>query len=191
MSRGRARKFVGENVYLSPVYESDANSFFEWMNNTDTTDYIGATTKVCTITGEQEWVKSLDKSTDEYVFSICLVSDDSLIGNVSIRHMNRVDRSCELGIMIGDNSKRSQGFGTEAMRLLLDFAFNYLNMHSVYLDYLSCNERARRCYEKAGFKFVGSKREAIYLNGKYYDRGTMDILRSEFLDSVIKNKEVK
>lgn len=186
----RVRKFVGEHIFLSPVYEKDSEEFFKWMNSMNTTDYIGATTKVCTFTGEQEWVKSLDQSHD-YTFSICLLEDDTLIGNISIRNINNVGRTCELGIMIGDDTQRSKGLGTEAIKLMLDFAFNYLNMHSVYLDYLGCNARARRCYEKAGFKHAGTKREAIYLNGKYYDRGTMDILRSEFLESVIQNKEVK
>lgn len=193
----RVRKIVGKTVYLSPVEMADAPKFYEWMNDMDVTDFTGATQRMYALPNEESWIQSITDN-HEYVFSICLKEDDTLIGNISLMKIENINQTCELGIMIGDPSKRNQGFGTEAILLLLDYAFSYLNMHTIYLDYLFVNVRARRCYDKCGFQFVGKKRECIFLNGKYYDKGIMDITAEEFYqkkkengEEYIQNKNVK
>ena len=102
-----------------------------------------------------------------------------------------IERSAELGIFIGDEAYRSNGFGAEAIKLILEYGFKYLNLHSIKLDLLSVNERAHKCYLKCGFKDKGVDRDAIYLNGKYYDKLHMDILENEFTGEYIRNKNVK
>ena len=78
------------------------------------------------------------------------------------------------------------------IKLLLDYAFNYLNMHSVWLHLIDCNDRAHACYTKCGFKDCGRRPEAIYLNGKYHDQLTMCILDREFNgEQYIKNRLIK
>ena len=96
-----------------------------------------------------------------------------------------------LGIFIGDENYRNKGYGTEAIRLILEFGFKYLNLHSIRLDFLAINERAHKCYLKCGFKDTGKSREQIFLNGKYYDRSHMDILEHEFQGDYIRNKVIK
>jgi RimJ/RimL family protein N-acetyltransferase len=175
----RVRKLEGVHVFLTPLCEDDKNLFFKWMNDMEVTDYTGATEKVTTLEKEEKWIKQLSED-GAYVFSICATVGDNLIGNISLDHISHKNRTCELGIFIGSSSYRGQGYGSEAIQLMLDYAFNYLNMHTVYLYYLSCNERARRCYEKCGFKYRGHFREAIFVNGKYYDKCMMDITEGEF-----------
>ena len=75
--------------------------------------------------------------------------------------------------------------------MLLEYGFKYLNLHSIRLDLLSINERAHKCYLKCGFKDTGCSREAIYVNGKYYDKLHMDILENEFEGDYIRNKNIK
>ena len=75
--------------------------------------------------------------------------------------------------------------------MILEYGFKYLNLHSIKLDLLSVNERAHKCYLKCGFKDTGVDRDAIYLNGKYYDKLHMDILENEFTGEYIRNKNVK
>ena len=74
------------------------------------------------------------------------------------------------------------GYGTEALKLLLDFAFNFQNMHSVDLKVFSFNERAIKCYEKSGFKRCGTRHDAYFLNGKYHDEITMEILENDYYE---------
>ena len=85
---------------------------------------------------------------------------------------------------------RSNGYGTESLRLLLDYGFNYLNLNNIHLGVKAFNERAIACYKKVGFKEYGRRREAYFLNGKYYDHVFMDILAREFKGNYIKNKNI-
>ena len=101
-----------------------------------------------------------------------------------------INRNAVLGIFIGDKEYRSKGYGKEAIELILDFGFNYLNLHEIKLDVMAFNERAQKCYKKCGFKEYGRRRESVYLNGKYYDVISMDILRREFTGDYIKNKNI-
>ena len=101
-----------------------------------------------------------------------------------------INRTATLGIFIGDNKERNKGYGKETIKLLLDFGFNYLNLNEINLDVMEFNKRAIKCYEKVGFKEYGRRRKCIYLNGNYYDKVSMDILKSEFKESFIKNKNI-
>lgn len=184
------KKLVGENVYLSPVNPSDIEVFLAWMNDMDVTDYTGRTYALTNYVTEQDWMQNM-LAKGGYTFSIVTLDEDKVIGNIGLEGVDPVNRRATLGIMIGEKESRNKGFGTEAIKLLLDFAFNYLNLNNVMLIYLECNERAKRCYEKVGFKEFGRRRNAKFLNGKYYDDVYMDILADEFKESYIKNKNVK
>ncbi|MBO5142310.1 MAG: GNAT family N-acetyltransferase [Clostridia bacterium] len=186
---GRVKKLVGEKVYLSPVETSDAEIFVNWMNDFGVTDYTMRSDKVVTMQSEYQWVNN-EAQNDGYFMTIVRNDTDEMIGNISLNDVNFVHRFAVLGIMIGNNENRSKGYGAEAINLLLDYAFNYLNLNSVSLGVLACNERAIRCYEKVGFKEYGRKRMCRYINGKYYDVIYMDILASEFKGEYIKNKNV-
>ena len=104
------------------------------------------------------------------------------------RYKYIISRTATLGIFIGEKEERSKGYGTEAIKLLLDFGFNYLNLHEIKLDVYEFNKRAIKCYEKIGFKEYGRRRKCKFINGKYYDSIEMDILAEEFRESYIKNK---
>lgn len=183
------KKLIGEKVYLSPVSAEDVEIYTRWMNDFNVTDYIGKSSALYTLPQEEVWVKSVTEGKN-YIFSIIKNEEDKLIGTVGLNNINYIDRRATLGIMIGENNERSKGYGTESINLLLDFAFNYLNMNSINLTLLAVNDRAKRCYEKVGFKEFGKQRQSRYLNGKYYDTIHMDILKSEFKQSFIKNKNV-
>ena len=183
------KKLIGERVYLSPITMDDADTFTRWMNDFDVTDYTGRSSNLLTLPAEELWLKSMVEGRN-YLFSIIKNEDDKLIGNIELQDVNHTDRRATLGILIGEADERNKGYGTEAINLILDFAFNYLNMNSVNLTLIAVNDRAKRCYEKVGFKEFGRQREAKYVNGKYYDVIHMDILAKEFKQSFIKNKNV-
>lgn len=183
------KKLLGEKVYLSPMNVGDAETFVKWLNDFNVTDYTGKSASLMTLAQEEAWVRSIVEG-NNYAFSIIKNEDDSLIGNMGLHKVDHINRSATLGILIGEHDNRSKGYGTEAISLLLDFAFNYLNLNSVNLTVLEVNERAKRCYEKVGFKEFGRQRKCKFVNGKYYDIVHMDILKEEFKQSYIKNKNV-
>lgn len=187
------KKLVGERIYLSPKSSSDEETqlFTEWMNDFNVTDYIGRTSQLTTYATEKEYLESAEKNPANWNFNIITLNSDKLVGTIGLEHINWIERSAVLGIFIGDSDFRNNGYGTEAIRLLLEYGFKYLNLHSIRLSLLSVNERAHKCYLKCGFKDTGCSREEIFLNGKYYDKLRMDILENEFKGEYIKNKNVK
>ena len=187
------KKLVGDRIYLSPKGASDEETqkFTEWMNDFQVRDYIGRSAQIVTLSGEKEWLENSAKNSENRSFNIVDLSNNKLVGTISLENFNWIQRSAVLGIFIGDEDYRDNGYGTEAIKILLEYGFKYLNLHSIRLDLLSINERAHKCYLKCGFKDVGKSREEIFLNGAYYDKLHMDILENEFEGDFIKNKHIK
>ena len=183
------KKLVGERIYLSPVSVEDAEKYVEWFCDFKTTDGIGKSSSIMTVESEREWLENTLKNND-YNFAIVDLENNELIGNCGIMNINNINRSAEVGIFIGDENKRNNGYGAESLRLLLDYGFNYLNLNNIHLGVKAFNERAIACYKKVGFKEYGRRREVYFLNGKYYDHVFMDILAREFEGNYIKNKNV-
>lgn len=184
------KKLIGERIYLSPRSLDDAEIFTKWMNDFTITDYIARSSCILTLEAEKLYLEKAN-SGDQVVLSIIDINKDELIGNIGLHQINHINRTATLGIFIGSEDYRSKGYGTEAIKLLLDYGFNYLNLNNIELGLLSCNERALKCYKKCGFKECGRRRKSHFINGKYYDKICMDILAEEFNDSYIKNKEIK
>ena len=148
------KKIVGERVYLSPINSEDCLKYVEWLNDFETAKYIAQYSKVLTIEKEEEWISK--KTDNEYTFGIILKDCDKLIGNISLVNIKDIDKTAELGIFIGDKDYLSKGYGSEAIMLLLDYGFNYLNLNNIMLRALAFNERAIKAYQKCGFKIFGT-----------------------------------
>ncbi len=173
-------KLAGEKCYLSPPASEDAELWASWFNDPDVTLPLG----------DEAYVSfGLEKAREEvqetirqqsHVFSIVDRHSERVIGRGLLFSVNAVDRSAMLGIVIGEKSCWGQGYGQEATRLLLDYAFNLLNLHSVMLGAFAFNERALAVYRKVGFREIGRRREARLIGGRTYDVVLMDILEDEF-----------
>lgn len=187
------KKLVGDRIYLSPkgASEEEVQKFTEWMNDFEVTDYTGRSGQIVTLLGEKEYLENSAIDTQNRTFNIIELNGNKLIGTLGLEHINWLERSAELGIFIGDKEFRGNGYGTEAIKLLLEYGFKYLNLHSIRLSLLAINERAHKCYLKCGFKDTGCNREEIFINGKYYDKLYMDILENEFEGDYIRNKNIK
>lgn len=106
--------------------------------------------------------------------------DGKLIGSCGLFNFNDTFRTAELGIIIGDKEYWGKGYGREAIRLLLEYAFKYHNLRRVYLNTTSVNERGLRCYRACGFVEEGRLREHAWGNGQYVDVVYLGILRREW-----------
>lgn len=172
------KKIEGERVYLSPINVEDAEKYTEWLNDLEITVNLSMPHNTYTLEQEKDALKSL--SDEGYNFAIVNQADDQLLGNCGLMNVNLVNRIGEVGIFIGNKSFWNQGYGTEAMKLLLDYAFNLLNLNNIILKVYAFNKRAYHCYKKCGFKEIGRRREAHIIAGEKYDEIYMDILASEF-----------
>lgn len=106
--------------------------------------------------------------------------DDRVIGVIELDGFDWEARSAWVGIGIGDPEYRGRGYGTEAMQLILDYAFRCLNLNRVNLNVFAFNKRAIRSYEKCGFRYEGTQREVLFKEDQRWDIIDMGILRSEW-----------
>jgi len=177
------KKLVGTKVYLSPINPEDAEVFTKWVNDFEISILMSSTSRIYSLDKEREFLESISKTGD--TFSIIDIESDKIIGTCGLMNVNHIFKKAELGIFIGEKEFWGNGYGTEAMELLLDFAFNILNLNSIMLIVNSFNERAIKSYEKCGFKLIGKRREAVIIGQLKYDEYYMDILASEFKKSML------
>ncbi|HUG13982.1 MAG TPA: GNAT family protein [Thermomicrobiales bacterium] len=115
---------------------------------------------------------------DGAVFAIEV--DGAYIGICGLSNFNETSHTCELGIAIGDTLHWGQGYGREAVSLLLEYAFRYRNFRRVWLWAHADNERGIRAYQSCGFVEEGRLRQHVYSNGRYDDAVYMGVLREEW-----------
>ena len=112
--------------------------------------------------------------------TFAIEADGVCIGVCGLSNFNETARTCELGIGIGDSDYWGRGYGREAVRLLLDYAFRLRNFRRVWLWVHGDNERGIRAYRAAGFVEEGRLREHVWSNGRHVDAVYMGVLRDEW-----------
>ncbi len=183
------QKISGGNDLFIPKNTEDVEIFTEWLNDFETTDYLGRSGYLVSFEAEKKYLEQ-NADNQNVNFVMVTLENDKMIGTVSLEQIDNINRTATLGIFIGDKEYRSRGIGTEAIKLILDYGFHYLNLQNIKLDLMAFNERALRCYQKCGFKEYGRRRKCKFVNGKFYDSIQMDILAEEFSESYIKNKNI-
>ena len=174
----------GERIRFRHAEREDLPTFVRWINDPEVRAGIAMYLPM-SLASEETWFENmLKRPPDEQPLGIEIQDGDEwkIIGNCSFFNIETIDRSAEVGIMIGEKTEWNKGYGTEAMQLLLKHGFETLNLNRICLRVYSTNSRAIRAYEKSGYVVEGLQREAHYLDGKYVDAIMMSVLRSEWLE---------
>lgn len=173
---------VGETIMLREYRQDDIPSIREWVNDPQTTRYLSPIFwPPQTMTDTEEFMsRMLQSSHIGCNFVVADKRDESYIGQLDLFTINWKQRWGELGFVIGKQEWRNRGVGTEALGLMLEYAFQTLGLERVQLEVYMDNHQALRCYEKAGFVLEGVKRHAIFLEGAYADVGMMSVLSGEW-----------
>ena len=175
----------GELVALGPLRRDHIPSYLRWINDFGTTRTLGVPPRPMTLEQETAWYERAAADDDRVGFTIYERATGRAIGNCGLHEVDLANRRTMVGIMIGEPDARGRGYGTEAMRLLLDYAFTVLGLHSVMLTVFAYNHAGRRCYEKAGFRELGRRRESRWYHGRFWDEIHMDFLASDFTSPVL------
>lgn len=171
--------FEGRLIRLRAREPEDEPLSYDWFNDPEVTQFLAMRYPVSHQT-EREFLES--HSQPGYTnasFSIVKKDDGALIGGCGLEGVSAENRSATLGIAIGDKSCWDGGYGTDAMRVLCRFGFEHMNLHRIELDVYARNDRARRVYEKVGFRVEGCRRDAHFKYGKYVDGYVMGLLEGE------------
>jgi RimJ/RimL family protein N-acetyltransferase len=172
-------RLEGEIVRLRMRRESDIPLFVKWYNDPEVRHWLHMSeAPEQTAEGErQRW--ELTRGDPTRISFVIETHDGVPIGNIGLVAIDDVHRRAELGISIGEKAYWSRGFGTDALRVLLRFAFEQMNLHRIELITDADNDRGIRCYEKAGFKREGLLRGKRQRYGQPLDMLVMSVLRGD------------
>lgn len=173
--------FKGSRIQLTALCEADAESFAHWsgdgeyLRNLDT-DYAVPHDEVF----YKEQIQSAASDSHIIEFGIRVLEEDVLIGFISLHSIEWNNGAASLAVGIGASDFRGKGLGSEAIKLVLNYAFHELNLNRVGLDVIGNNKNAVSCYEKCGFIVEGTVRQAVLRDGQAYDRIYMGVLKNEW-----------
>lgn len=177
----RAIKFLqGNRVYLRPIENDDLDLFYVKAIWDKECRRLTGTQAVFSRTGLQNWFDKNSTDNSRIDLLICLQENDQPIGDLAMLNINHQNQNAVVRISIFDKEFWGNGYGTEAMSLLIKFGFDILNLHRVGLDVFAFNDRAIKAYEKLGFKQEGIIRDELFYDGKFHDSIMMGVLRGEF-----------
>jgi diamine N-acetyltransferase len=177
----------GERVALGPLRKDLADAYRRWVHDLDVRNGI-LTVGIYSLETEEAWVEETSAKCggaqpEMAAFTVYDLSDGDPIGTTSLMAIDWRMRRSLFGIALG--GRRGGGLGTDATRLTLDWAFNMLGLHNVMLNVLPTNVAAIRAYEKAGFKRIGVRRDALSVLGERGDEVLMDAIAGDFDSPVL------
>ena len=181
MGNSGSNLFRGAKVKLTALNANDAPTIARWATDSDLlrlSDSVPAYPRSEAAVAERLEEQRKDES--DYQFGIRLAESDELIGVLDLNGIEWQHRTGWLSISIGDRSKWGRGYGSEAMQLILAYAFQELNLHRIQLSVFEYNERAIALYEKLGFQREGVWREWGERDGRRFDIHLYGLLRPEW-----------
>ena len=173
--------YVGKVVRLRAICKEDLPLVTEYFNELDVAVGMRLNCIVpLRLEDEEKWYENLQADGEKAcLFAIENKETKEYMGGCGLHDISGKNRTGVVGIWIAKQFC-GNGFGTDAMRVLIDFAFWEANLNKVNLGVYGFNKRAICSYEKVGFKIEGVIREQLFRFGRYHDEVKMGILRSEW-----------
>lgn len=176
---------MGRRVYLRALESDDYKTSVLWRNDDSVTSLLGGGKYY--VSGEMErlWVQDVINSAKDVRLAVCTVDNDEYIGNVYLTDIDYVNRKAKSHILIGNRNYWNKGYGTEAMSLLLDYAFKHRNLRRIEALVLEDNIGSCHMLEKLGYKREGLLRDSVYKYGEYKNQILYALLREEYLPACL------
>jgi diamine N-acetyltransferase len=177
----------GERAALGALRRDLAETYARWINRVDVRSGL-MNLGIYDRRSEEAWLDQVMQENGRIEpasasFTVYDRRDGEPVGTCALMNIDYRHARSGFGIMLGE--RRGRGLGSEATRLTLDWAFNVLSLRNVRLEVLPWNAAAIRAYEKAGFKLIGRRRDALLLRGRRWDEIYMDAVAGEFSGSVL------
>lgn len=173
--------FESSKIRLRKMVKEDADLYHTWRNDMEVMGYTNPFLDLHPVEETREFVEHVILGSDSSKSYIILEKqDDTPVGVTSLINIDYKNRNAECIIDIGNRDSWGKGYGSEALKLLLDYAFYEMNLHRIYLKVFSFNQRAIHLYQKMGFQHEGNSRQSLFREGKWHDIIHMGILQNEY-----------
>ena len=174
----------GQRVGLGALRQDLIPTYLKWRSDLEVLRGTGDSAQIPTVEALQAWYEQATNPSNRDVhFTIYDLDDLAPVGTAALVRVDQHAGTAEFGLTIGE--RRNQGLGTEATRLVLDWAFTVMGLRNILLVTFAWNLPAIRAYTKAGFREIGRRRGAVVTYGQRHDQVLMDAVADEFSDSVL------
>lgn len=158
-----------ENIYLRPILKTDLSYLNNWKNDEEVYMFLGGGFNPISIDQQENWLNSMiDMTGNNKRFIIC-EHQKSPIGMVGLYDINWINRTCEIGIYIGNKNSYGKGYGKQACVLIENYAKEYLNIRKIKLNVVSNNNVALDMWRKLGYKKIGELAKERFIKGQYHN----------------------
>lgn len=174
----------GKNLDFKPLSREYLDLYVKWLNDLEVNKFLGPIIgSIFTREKGEEWYEEMKDQGDRRIFTLHLKEKDrGPIGYCGLYDIDHRHERASIQVIIGEKEYQNRGLGTEASRLLIDYAFSTLGLESINLSLMEANEKARQVPKKLGFKEAGRVRDFWQIGGNFHDKIIMDIKRKEFYE---------
>ena len=161
----------GPRVVLREVRVEDVgDDYYAWMNDHEVTQYLESRFYPYSRRRLVAYVEKASEDPSSVFLAITRRENGRMIGTIKLGAIDRTHRSAEVALMVGDKGSWGQGYATESIRLVNDYAFRTLNLHKLTAGAYATNEGSIRAFKKAGFQEEARRREQFWSEGQYVDQ---------------------
>lgn len=173
--------FISSRLKLQKMDATQAEWYHQWRNDPEVMRFTSPNLDVYHLDETREFVNQVILGNPSAkCYQIIEKETETPIGITSLINIDYKNRNAECIIDIGHKESWGKGYGREAMKLLLDYAFLEMNLHRVSLRVFSFNQRAIKLYQNIGFQQEGNSRQSLYRDGRWHDLIHMGILHDEY-----------
>jgi len=172
---------IGDRIYLRPMDIGDADGpYLQWVNSPTAYLTLGTLYFPTTKAALEAYIKQQMEHPDAAFFAIMTKADDRFIGTAKLGPVEHPHRHVYIGLFIGEESERSKGYGTEVVKLLLQYGFRQLNLHKISAGTNASNVASIRMFEKVGMKVECRRSKQLFVNGAWEDHIILTMFENEF-----------
>ncbi|MFQ5596589.1 MAG: GNAT family N-acetyltransferase [Nitrospiria bacterium] len=171
-------RVTGKRIYLKLLSPDDVTPvYIDWMQDEAVIQFLESRWTVYGLDALKAYVKTLNEDPNAYLFGIFLLEDGRQIGNIKIGGIAPLHRFADIGLLIGEQSMRGQGIGTEAIQMATTYAFKELNLQKVVAGLYANNIGSHKAFLKAGWREAGRMKCHRFYKGGYVDEVLVEKLR--------------
>ena len=184
MNKPPIKSLQGINILLQPFSKKHITvNYLNWMNDKEATRFIFKAQGTTSFEDLNSFADTMIKSEVDYFFAILDKKSHRHIGNVRLGPVNFDLLQSDFGILIGDKEFHGRGVGTEVLKLIKDFSFNYLKLESLCFFVVKSHTAAMRLYAKSNFICLGETDKTFYKDGRSWKLVEWTIDRLNYLSN--------
>lgn len=171
MRKVKSNLFIeGKNICLREIQISDVNkNYYNWMRDPEVNQYLESRFEKWSIKRLKNYVKEIKVNRDIFFWAIIVKGTGKHVGNIKLGPINRRHGFSDLGIIIGEKPYWGKGFATEAITLVVDYAFKKLKLRKLTAGAYANNIGSVKAFKNAGFLIEGIQKRQYLYNKKYVD----------------------